>query len=64
MVVAGNRVNLGFAPESAKGPGKNDAIMVLMERAAAKFVTTMSGLAESFASKQRVPVQRPSPYCH
>jgi len=64
VIVAGNWMNLSFAPEPAKGARKNDPIMILVKRAAAQLVATVGGFAESFAGKQCVPVQGPSPYCH
>jgi len=64
VVVAGNWMNLSLAPEPAKCTGKNDAVMILVKRAAAQFIAAVGGFAESFAGKQCVPVQGLSPYCH
>ncbi|MDT4847913.1 hypothetical protein FQZ97_819900 [compost metagenome] len=63
MVVAGDRVHLGLAPEAAKGPGKDDAVVVLVEGAAAEFFGAVHRFAETFAGEQGLPVQgRSSPF--
>lgn len=57
MVVAGNRVHLGLAPEAAEGAGEDDAVMVFVEGAAPKFIGAVKGFAQAFAGEQGVPVQ-------
>ena len=57
MVVAGDRVDLGLAPQAAEGAGEDDAVVVLVERAAAQFLGAVQGFAEAFAGEQGVPVQ-------
>ena len=57
MVVAGDRVNLGLAPEAAEGAGEDDAVMILVERAATQLFGAVQGFAKAFASEQCVPVQ-------
>jgi hypothetical protein len=57
MVVAGNRVHLGLAPEAAKGTREDDAVVVFVEGAAPEFIGAVQGFAQAFAGKQGVPVQ-------
>ncbi|MNK87712.1 hypothetical protein D3C87_1076520 [compost metagenome] len=57
MIVAGDRVDLGLAPETAEGAGEDNAVMVFVERAAAKFLRAVQRLAEAFAVEQGVPIQ-------
>lgn len=57
MVVAGDRVHLGLAPETTEGAGEDDAVMVFVEGAAAKFLRAVQRLAEAFAVEQGVPIQ-------
>ncbi|MNZ33415.1 hypothetical protein D3C78_507610 [compost metagenome] len=57
MVVAGNRVHLGLAPEAAEGTGEDDAVVVLVEGAAPEFIGAVQGFAQAFAGEQGVPVQ-------
>jgi hypothetical protein len=57
VIVAGDRVHLGLASEAAEGTGENDAVMVFVERAAAKFLRAVQRLAEAFAVEQGLPIQ-------
>ena len=57
MVVAGNRVYLSLAPKPAEGAGEDDAVMVLVERAAPEFFGAVQGFAQAFAGQQGMPVQ-------
>ncbi|MCY1413335.1 hypothetical protein D9M71_287640 [compost metagenome] len=56
MVVAGDRVHLGLAAQAAEGAGEDDAVVVLVERAAPQFGAAVHGLAQAFAGEQGVPV--------
>jgi hypothetical protein len=57
MIVAGHRVNLGLAPQAAKRAGKDDPVVVLVERAASQFFRAVQGFAKSFAVEQGLPIQ-------
>jgi hypothetical protein len=57
MVVARNRMNLGFAPEAAKRTRKNDAVMVFVKGAATEFFRTVQRFSKAFTGKQGVPIQ-------
>lgn len=57
MVVAGDRVHLGLAPETAKRTGKDDAVMVFVKGTAPQFLGAVKGFAQSFAGKQGLPIQ-------
>lgn len=57
VVVAGDRVDLGLAAQAAEGAGEDDAVVVLVERAATQFIGAVQGFAEAFAGEQCVPVQ-------
>jgi hypothetical protein len=57
VIVAGDRVHLGLAPEAAKGTGENDAVMVFVKRAAAEFLRAVQRFAEAFAVEQGWPIQ-------
>jgi uncharacterized protein YoaH (UPF0181 family) len=57
VIVAGDRVHLGLAPEAAECAGENDAVMVFVKRAAAEFLRAVQRLAETFAVEQGRPIQ-------
>lgn len=57
VIVAGDRVYLGLAPQAAKGTREDDPVVVLVEGAAPEFFGAVQGFAEAFAGKQCVPVQ-------
>ncbi|MCY1402083.1 hypothetical protein D9M71_172150 [compost metagenome] len=56
VVIAGDRVHLRLAPQPAEGAGEYDAVMVLVERAAAEFGVAVHRFAEAFAGEQGMPV--------
>ncbi|RMS43381.1 hypothetical protein ALP71_05772 [Pseudomonas coronafaciens pv. garcae] len=57
MIVAGHRVDLCLATQTAERSGKDDPVVVLVEWAASEFFGAVQGLAESFAVKQGLPIQ-------
>ena len=57
VVVAGNRVDLGLAPQAAKGSGKDDPVVILVKRAAAEFFGAVKSLAQALAVEQGLPIQ-------
>ena len=57
VIVAGDRVHLGLASQAPKRTGKNDAVMVFVKRAAAKFLRAVQWLSEAFAVEQGLPIQ-------
>jgi hypothetical protein len=57
VIVAGDRMDLRLAPESAKCSGENNAVVVFMERTAAEFLRAVQRLSEAFAGKQGLPIQ-------
>lgn len=57
MVVAGHRVHLGLAAQAAEGTGEDDAVVVLVEGAAAQFFRAVQRFSEAFAGKQGMPIQ-------
>ena len=63
MVIAGNRMHLGFAAQAAKRARKNNAVMVFVKRRTTQFSDAVRGLAESFAVEQGLPIQGMSLLC-
>jgi hypothetical protein len=57
VIVAVNWVDLGLAAQATEGPGENHPVMILVERAAAKFFRTVHRFAEAFTVKQGLPIQ-------
>ena len=57
MIVAVDRVDLGLAPQAAKGARENDAVVVFVKRAAPELFRAVVGFAEAFAIKQGLPIQ-------
>lgn len=57
MVVAGDGVYLGLAPQTAEGAGEDDPVVVLVEGAAPEFFGAVQGFAQAFAGQQGMPVQ-------
>src|SRR5690606_6068808 len=57
MIIAGNRIYLGLASKSAEGSGKDDAVVVLVKRAATEFIGAVHGFPKPFTGEQGVPVQ-------
>ncbi|MNQ49942.1 hypothetical protein D3C85_638650 [compost metagenome] len=57
VIVAGHRMDLGLAPETAESPRENDAVVVFVKRAAAEFFRAVQRFSEAFAGKQGVPIQ-------
>ena len=51
--ISGNR----FATQATKGAGEDDAVVVLVERAAPQFFRAVQGFAKAFAGKQGGPIQ-------
>jgi len=48
MVVTGNRVYLGLAPQAAKGAGENDPVVILVKRTPAQLFVAVDGFSEPF----------------
>lgn len=57
VIVTGDGVHLGLAPQAAKGARENDAVVVFVEGAAPEFIGAIEGFAQAFAGEQGVPVQ-------
>ena len=57
MVVAADRVHLGFAPKPAKGAGKNDPVVILVKGTAPELFGAVMRFSETFAVKQGLPIQ-------
>jgi hypothetical protein len=57
VIVAGHRMHLGLAPKTAEGTGKDDPVMVLVERAAPQFFRAVQGFAKALAGEQGLPIQ-------
>ena len=56
VVVAGDGMDLGLLAEAAEGAGKDDAVVILVKRCAAKLFRTGHGFAETFAAEQCFPI--------
>ncbi len=56
VVVARYRVHLSLAPQAAEGAGEDDAVVVLVEGAAAEFGAAVHRFAEAFSREQGVPI--------
>jgi hypothetical protein len=50
-------MHLGLAPKTAEGTGKDDPVMVLVERAAPQFFRAVQGFAKALAGEQGLPIQ-------
>ncbi len=50
-------MDLGLASKSAEGSGKDDAVVVLVKRAATEFIGAVHGFPKPFTGEQGVPVQ-------
>ncbi|MCY1240065.1 hypothetical protein D9M72_528940 [compost metagenome] len=57
VVVAGDRVHLGLASEAPEGAGEDDAVVILVEGAAAQLIGAVHRFAKAFAGEQGLPVQ-------
>ncbi|CEG52415.1 hypothetical protein PXNS11_250028 [Stutzerimonas xanthomarina] len=51
MVIAGNRMHLGLASEPPERAGKDDPVVVLVERTSTQFLCAVNGLSEPFTIK-------------
>ncbi|MOA53733.1 hypothetical protein D3C78_1772350 [compost metagenome] len=50
-------MHLRLASEATEGAGKDDAVVVLVERTAAQLLRTVQRFSEAFASQQGMPIQ-------
>ena len=57
VIVACDRMNLGLAAQSTERAGKNNAVMIFVERTAPQLFRAINGFAKSFAVKQGLPIQ-------
>ena len=57
VIVARHRVHLGLAAQAAKGAGEDDAVVVLVKRAAPQFFRAVQGFSKTFAGQQGGPIQ-------
>lgn len=56
VIVARYRVDLGLATQAAEGAGEDDAVVVLVEGAAAELGAAVHGFAEALPGEQGVPI--------
>src|SRR5690606_4914323 len=56
VVVAGDRMYLRLAAQTAEGAGKDYPVVIFVKRATAKFFAAMQRLAETFSVEQGLPV--------
>ena len=57
VIVARHRVHLGLAAQAAKRAGEDDAVVILVKRAAPQFFRAVQGFPKTFASQQGGPIQ-------
>jgi len=61
MIVAGHGVHLRLAAQAPERTGKDDAIVIFVKRAAAKFFRAVKDLAKALSVEQGGPIQSTSP---